>query len=320
MKGLEHKQIFGRALASVLPQSARVLTAALALNMVFAVNSASASDAEANSNAVVDSAAVDVIVSSAVESVAGSAATARTSGMSSSSLALEFTGLTTPKGYQPICRYGETCAVAKPTLVAFGSHGQFSYKLLRGAFECSERAFNRNPLNTDATSCSIAEQRTDNALKKVALTSAADLKPGKYALLSRHSSKALTLGDEGITQQAYKKAGNQHFDLSLNADGYLQVAAGEEVLSVEGWEINDGASVTMGAADDSWNQHWAIEDARDKGYFVIKSRFNGKSLDVVGLNTHSSAQVRLWTYWGGKNQQWKLIPVKTATGKTTPVN
>jgi arabinan endo-1,5-alpha-L-arabinosidase len=49
---------------------------------------------------------------------------------------------------------------------------------------------------------------------------------------------------------------------------------------------------------------------------AIASRFSGKALDLYGLNTNNGAQVQLWTYWGGKNQQWQLVPITPK--KNTP--
>lgn len=223
-----------------------------------------------------------------------------------------------PKGYTVICDYGQTCAVAKPNLVAFGHRGQYAFKIMNGAFLCNERAFNRtnfSSLNNDANnassqpSCSVAVKIYRQNIN--AVQSASELTDGAYAIISRHSQKALTLSKTGELQQApYTGAANQHFIITKRNDGYFAIAAkNKKALEIKDWQTDDGAQITTGIAADSWNQHWLISDS-DTHYVSIASRFNGKSLDLFELNTNNSAQVRLWTYWGGNNQQWQLIPAK----------
>ncbi len=223
---------------------------------------------------------------------------------------------TTPEGYVAICSYGQTCAVAKSSLVAFGSQGQYAYKILNGAFTCSERAFNRVADNTENATCSVAVKKVQKP--PVFIQSAAELSDGAYAIISRHSGKALSLNAQGALQQApYTGNAEQHFTIAKRKDGYFSITSHRQsALEIKDWQTSDGAQVTAGAVADSWNQHWLISDS-DPNYVSIASRFSGKSLDLFGLNTNNSAQVRLWTYWGGNNQQWQLIPA-TAPAKALP--
>ena len=229
-----------------------------------------------------------------------------------------------PAGYTAICTYGQTCAVTKPSLVAFGSQGQYIYKIIGGTFACSERAFNRPPSNTQTATCSVASAaKTTAPLSHV--KSSADLQNGIYAIVSRLSGKALELGDNGQLRQApYNAASKQHFALQKQKDGYYTITsqyAGSnsksplKTLAVKDWQTNDGAGVTTADSSQSWDQHWKITDA-EPGFLAIASRFSGKTLDLYGLNTNNGAQVQLWTYWGGKNQQWQLVPITPL--KTTP--
>jgi pectate lyase C len=43
----------------------------------------------------------------------------------------------TPEGYNAICNYSDTCMLTKANLVAFGSQGQYVYKVLSGSFACN---------------------------------------------------------------------------------------------------------------------------------------------------------------------------------------
>ena len=211
-----------------------------------------------------------------------------------------------PKGYLSICSYGSSCAVAKPSLIAFGSHGEYVYRVISGSFLCSERTFNRAPSSPSAANCSVAT--ATKAPQIAPQTLAADLSSGNYAIVSRHSGKALELDTKGdFHQTPYSAKPSQQFTLTKREDGYFTIndSSGKS-LEVKDWSTSDGAQITASAPTESLNQHWVINDA-DLGYLSIASRFSGKSLDLFGMNTHNNAQVRLWTYWGGKNQQWQLI-------------
>ena len=211
-----------------------------------------------------------------------------------------------PKGYLSICTYGSSCAVTKPSLVAFGSHGDYAYRVINGSFLCSERTFNRAPSSPSAANCSVAT--TKASAPAAPKTLAADLSTGDYAIISRHSGKALELDAKGTFHQTpYIGKPSQHFSLVKREDGYFTIAnAAGQSLEVEDWSTSDGAKIASTTPSESLNQQWSIEDA-DAGYLSIASRFSGKALDLFGMNTHNNAQVRLWTYWGGKNQQWQLI-------------
>jgi hypothetical protein len=67
----------------------------------------------------------------------------------------------------------------------------------------------------------------------------------------------------------------------------------------------------------SWDQHWNIQSLSG-GFYRITSRQSHQSLDVYEMNRHDSGTVCLWTFWGGENQQWRLIPVSTTTQEASP--
>lgn len=47
------------------------------------------------------------------------------------------------------------------------------------------------------------------------------------------------------------------------------------------------------------------------GFYRIGSRHTNQALDVYEMNRHHGGPVCLWTFWGGENQQWRLIEVST---------
>ncbi len=226
----------------------------------------------------------------------------------------------TPKGYVAICAYGDACAVTKPSLVAFGAEGKYAYKLLKGSFECSEKSFNRRPASVKDATCSVTKPKNAKTLltqKNIAPVTAATLTTGFYAIVSVHSGKALEVNPAGqLKQSAYKQHSSQHFMLTARPDGYFTISpVSNYALEVKGWSTQDGAGILLAEEKDSWNQHWKISDVKP-GILSITSRFNDKALDLIGLNTHNSTPVRLWTYWGGENQQWQFVPVRPKSAAT----
>ncbi|HEY7774069.1 MAG TPA: RICIN domain-containing protein [Marinagarivorans sp.] len=216
-----------------------------------------------------------------------------------------------PKGYAAICSYGESCAVTKPSLVAFGSHGQYVYKIVTGAFLCSERTFNRNPTSTESAHCSVAGITPKKPLTTPKHLSATDIDSGRYIIVSRHSGKALTVDQNGrFLQTQFTGEQSQQFVLTKRDDGYFTInTLRDQALEVKDWNTSDGAKVSTAEPVESWSQQWSLSDA-ETGHIAITSRFSGKALDLVAMNIspRDNAPLRLWTYWGGKNQQWQLLP------------
>ena len=223
-----------------------------------------------------------------------------------------------PRGYMAICDYGEPCTVAQPSLVAFGHNSQFVFKILNGNFVCSESTFNRaNFVNKSNASsqphCSITLKPTEQDNDSVA--SSSPLTDGVYAIVSRYSKQALSIAPAGQLQQTpYTADASQHFIITQRNDGYFSVGTLaksdktlQKALEVKDWQTEDGAQVALNKVADSWSQHWEIKYT-DAQYVAITSRFNGKALDLLELST--GAPIRLWTYWGGDNQQWQLIPAE----------
>jgi predicted nucleic acid-binding Zn ribbon protein len=45
------------------------------------------------------------------------------------------------------------------------------------------------------------------------------------------------------------------------------------------------------------------------GYYRIEGRQSGKVLDVANQSTSNGANVQIYSYWGGQNQQWRVESV-----------
>ena len=56
------------------------------------------------------------------------------------------------------------------------------------------------------------------------------------------------------------------------------------------------------------------------GYYKIINVNSGKSLDVENVSTANGANIQVWAYTGGLNQQWQFVQVETsATAKSALV-
>ncbi|MEZ0131066.1 RICIN domain-containing protein [Flavobacterium sp. LBUM151] len=53
------------------------------------------------------------------------------------------------------------------------------------------------------------------------------------------------------------------------------------------------------------------------GYYKIINVNSGKSLDVENVSTANGANIQVWTYTGGLNQQWQLVQVESTAKKVT---
>lgn len=241
-----------------------------------------------------------------------------------------------PDGYVTICKAGETCSVASPSMVAFGASDLFVYKVLRGSFVCSAHTFGTDPnRNNPAKECSISESVSKPATALAASgavlgssssssggspVQATPLETGRYAIVSRLSGKTLTVDGlsetDGakIVQGEEPQADSLYWDVTDLGNGYYSVraAATGKSLDVHEWNTNDGAEVRQIEWINSWNQHWTIQSVGN-GYYSVVSRFSGKSLDVYEMSKAKGTDIRLWTYWGGENQQWGFVPAGAAS-------
>jgi hypothetical protein len=227
-----------------------------------------------------------------------------------------------PEGYQKLCSQGETCALPAANLVAFGGAGAFVYKVQAGTFICDLHAFGRDPAPNQSKTCSIPPIRpkvtkavrqgsSSSSSSGLPVVTTTTLAPGRYAIVSRRSGKALEINAEGqIVQNQLNSAAPQSWDINSIPGGYYAIKSVKTGLSLSlvDWQTGEGARINQSPWTDSHSQHWNLSSTGNNSFSVV-SRFSGKALDVVALNTQDQAPVRLWTYWGGDNQQWQFVKI-----------
>ncbi len=227
-----------------------------------------------------------------------------------------------PEGYQKLCGQKETCALPAANLVAFGGAGAFVYKVHAGTFTCDVHAFGRDPAPNKPKTCSIPPIRpkltkvvrkgsSTSSSSGIPVVTATTLPPGRYAIVSRRSGKALEINADGqIIQNQLNSTAPQTWDISTVAGGYYAIKSVKsgQSLTLSDWQTEEGARIGQSPWIDAHSQHWNVSSTGNNSFSLV-SRFNGKVLDVVALNTQDHAPVRLWTYWGGENQQWQFVKV-----------
>jgi hypothetical protein len=226
-----------------------------------------------------------------------------------------------PEGYLKLCAQGETCALPAPNMVAFGGAGAFVYKVQAGTFICDLHAFGRDPAPNQTKTCSIPPVRakitkitsagSSSSSSGLPVVTATTLAPGRYAIVSRRSGKALEINANGqIVQNQLNSSAPQLWDITSVPGGYYAVKSVKTglTLTLADWHAGEGAQINQAEWMDAHSQHWNLSSTGNSSFSIV-SRFSGKALDVVALNTQDQAPVRLWTYWGGDNQQWQFVKV-----------
>jgi hypothetical protein len=227
-----------------------------------------------------------------------------------------------PEGYQKLCSQGETCALPQANLVAFGGAGAFVYKVQAGTFTCDVQSFGRDPAPSQPKTCAIPPPRpkvtkavrqgsSSSSSSGLPVVTATTLPAGRYAIVSRRSGKALEINADGqIVQNQLNSTAPQAWDISSVTGGYYAIKSVKTglTLTLADWQKDDGARISQSNWLDAHSQHWNLSSTGNNSFSLV-SRFNGKALDVVALNTQDQAPVRLWTYWGGDNQQWQFVKV-----------
>ncbi len=220
-----------------------------------------------------------------------------------------------PRGYRPLCAYQEACALPAPQLVAFGSQGRFIYKLLHGRFECSAVSFQRLPADPESAYCSIAQQALTKHSDSTTL--AIDKAPPPRArLVSRQTGLALALNASGQLQlKPIDHPDVLRLHIQPQSPGVVQLAIAQteqdEALSgsdeahrfVAPSSLTEGSRVHLSANAPA--HPWLIlepvtQSASDKRvFFTLMHRESRLVLDVS-----ANGAPRLWSYWGGENQEW----------------
>ena len=157
---------------------------------------------------------------------------------------------------------------------------------------------------------------------------------GAYSIVSLNSGQVLSVAASSLAngaravQRTQDNTQDQVWKLIGDGSGAYKVqnALSGKLLDVDNATntgLNDGAIVQQwseGSNSNQSNQRWLLGDA-GAGAYELVSKNSGKALDVGGASKAENAAVIQWTYWGGANQKWKLVPVGTSPtppGPTPP--
>lgn len=229
------------------------------------------------------------------------------------------------EGFEPICTLDESCSVERSTLVGFSTKDQTAYKTLSGNFLCSPTTFDlpgeptsgHSEAQCYAMSPSLGSSSSSSSSGADVKEAPEGISAGTFAIVSLSSGKALALsageaaGNERVVQQGFRQLENQVWQVKPLENGYYSITVPGTDLALESkdWDTRDGAKLHKTSWINSWNQHWQIED-NGKGALSIRSRLSSQALDVYPMNNKNNGEVVLWTYWGGDNQHWRLVPVE----------
>ncbi|TDW44270.1 glucosylceramidase [Flavobacterium sp. 270] len=168
------------------------------------------------------------------------------------------------------------------------------------------------------------------ATSTITVTGSAATFPGYYNIISRNSNKGLDVADNSTTSggriQQYDitngGGSNQRWKFVSAGSGnfYIVVKSTQMYLATENNGTGDGVKVVQRTAGTSNEFKWTVTSLGG-GYYKIINVNSGKSLDVENVSTVNGANIQVWAYTGGLNQQWQLVQVETsATGKKVAVN
>lgn len=236
-------------------------------------------------------------------------------------------------GFSTICTLDESCAVDSSTLVAFGNEKAFSYRTLSGNFVCNGKSFGINEkvdpestcMTLDSSVLGSASSSSSSGIANAQKAAPGQVATGLYAIVSRSSGKALAIadgsGEDGapLVQQDFTGASYQIWRVEDLGNGYYAITAqhSEKALDLQDFTNKDGVKLQQNPWMNSWDQHWVIQKLNG-GFFRITSRQSNQALDVYEMNQKNGGPVCLWTYWGGDNQQWRLLPIPAPATASAP--
>ncbi len=163
------------------------------------------------------------------------------------------------------------------------------------------------------------------ATSVITVTTISSTFPGYYNIISRNSNKGLDVAgystSNGANVQQYDivngGGNNQRWKFETAGDGnfYIIVKSSLLYLATENNSTADGVNVVQRTASTSNEFKWTVTSLGG-GFYKIINLNSGKALDVDGVSTSNGANIHLWTYVGGLNQQWQFVQVETSvTGK-----
>ncbi|MCV9926583.1 RICIN domain-containing protein [Flavobacterium sp. LS1R49] len=144
--------------------------------------------------------------------------------------------------------------------------------------------------------------------------------PGYYNIISRNSNKGLDVADNStisgsrIQQYDITNGGGNNQRWKFVSDGsgnyYIIVKSTQMYLATENNGTGDGVKVVQRSLVNSNEFKWTITDI-GSGYYSIINVNSGKSLDVENVSTANGANIQVWAYGSGLNQQWQFVQVES---------
>ena len=120
----------------------------------------------------------------------------------------------------------------------------------------------------------------------------------------------------------WQNTDNQRWALEAEEDGsYVIIAShSKKCLDINGSSQDNLASAIQNTRSDSASQRWILQPAASypsvmpvrgtlEEHFFILNKGQGTCLDVKSESIDDGADVWQYSWWGGNNQRWELIPV-----------
>lgn len=85
------------------------------------------------------------------------------------------------------------------------------------------------------------------------------------------------------------------------------LCAGNKVVDVNGWGRDNNTNIQIWERGKTQENQTFQPISCGNGYYVLKDVNSGKVLDICGGNAYDGANVILYEYHGGANQQWRFI-------------
>ncbi len=184
------------------------------------------------------------------------------------------------------------------------------------------------------------QQDQSNAEKVVNITWGDDIQPvidGKYILVNRNSGKILEPANSSssnganIQQNSFNGSSAQQWNvkpISARNGGdfsYFNIkgVVSNKFLDMTNSSLKNGGNAIQWEEGSWWaggqalNQLWYFEYNED-GWFYIRNKFSNKCLEVANASTGNGANIQQWDWDGGKNQQWRFVPVDATPELNAP--
>jgi glucosylceramidase len=145
--------------------------------------------------------------------------------------------------------------------------------------------------------------------------------PGYYNIISRISGKGLDVADRStasgarIQQYEITNGGGDNQRWSFECTGgdnyFIKVKSTKMCLSPSEAGTNNGEKVQQRTCGTGNEFKWKVTPLTD-GYYKITNVNSGKSLDVQDFSRDNGANIQVWDFGGGDNQQWRFVQVESS--------